>query len=337
MNTMAIHSVNLSSTIRDGRTVFLDSTEKAFSPQNLTHVLTHTLSVFSCVESMRKSAVSMCISLWELKAAYAAAVREAEPARKTIGWEAFCKSNFEELGLSQSNIRTAITTGEMLIKLRANDPDGFQALSKLSRAALFAISAAPETVTEIKALMVDPDATVTAAQVRQLKEVLGATEAQANELKQQLQSALDGRREAEEVVSDLNQRCLSMEDQISILQTRTKTNVDVSIPTLQAGFKSEQEVLDQINQQKSVAEQSLSQTTAECDAVQRRLTDVQRKLNEHAQALDVLSGLNKDVGVLTHKYSQVLLQKTKDSNPKIKTKLRETAQLLRILADTLEQ
>lgn len=338
MSSLAITEVTETQVFAENRSIVWDGAELAFESRDLNEVVTHTLQVFSAVETMRKSAVSMCISLKKLKESYTAARREANPERKSVGWEAFCKANFESLGLSQGQIRTAIRTGEMLINLQTNDPNSFAAMSRLSRAALFAVNASPETVPQISAMLIEsPDSTVTAKQVKELSETLAASEAQAAALKEQLEIAVQGKREAESVAADLNQRCLSAEEHIHSLRKQGNTPVDPPTHVLPPGIKNEQEALDSLNEKKSAAQQALSQTSAEVESAQRRLTDVQRRLDEHTSALDVISGLRKDVGALTKKYSLAMLQKTKDSSPNIQTKLRETGQLLRVLANQLEQ
>ena len=318
------------------RHVVFDESELVIKPDELSRLVSHTMSVFSEVETLRRSAVQMCISLRECKNTYVTAIRNAYPDRKNTGWEAFCKTNFESLGLSQGHIRTAVQTGEMLIKLKESDPKGFDALSKLSRAALFAVSAAPETVHSIKSIIEEsPESSVTTQQVNQLRDALRTSNQESEELKNRLSSALQAKSMAEEVVNDLNNRCQAHETLIGELKSQSKTQVKPPEQNLPPAVMHESESLDELKRQSSDISQEISQKNAEVSAVEKRLTDVQRKLNEQTEVLDLIAGLNKDIGEMTQKYSQALIIKIKQTNPKMKEKLFETAELLRKMAEQL--
>lgn len=312
-------------------------------------VIGHAIEVYHHAASMKASALAICLALYHCREAYGDGV--ARRNSSVNGWNAFCEANFGQLGLSDGNLRAAVRAGEVMCTMKANDPEGAAIFSRLSRAALFALGDSPELASEVKLLLENGDAaskngeqsSLTAKEIRDLKESLRQQTESATSAEAELTKANDKIRAINVLGADVDQRLSEREDEVVMLkkknfdlEKKAKTPVESLVPSLPKGVKNEAEMLAQLNADIKEKQDKLKQISQESDAVNNRLTTTQRKLAQHDQTADAFKQFDADISALLVKFPDVLIQKMTDTSNAVKDSLGRIAAKLRTLAAHIE-
>lgn len=301
-------------------------------PDNQISIITSAVEVHQQAENLKKNALNLCVALYNCKTSY------SRVSGSSAGWPAFCKRNFESIGLSDGNIRACIRTGEALVGFTNADPDALAAYSRLSRAALMALGeTTPEIAEEVKlTLQMDPANAPTAKEIRTLNDTI---ESQRSALAQSEEAI----RRANEYSADLNSRLSSTEDEVIALRTenaglekKVKTPVEALVPTLPKGVKTEADLLDSINKQIVEGKQQLDHTAKQSEVATKELTAIQRKLALATQQQATLDDLQNDLTAMLAKYPLALAEKMNAAAPDIKSRLKKIAADMRLFADQID-
>jgi hypothetical protein len=302
----------------------LGEQEKNFAQHEVGNLAAYTAIVFNQVHELKKNARQICMALKLCKDAYVSAAREQDPERKYVGWNAFCKRNFSNLGLSERNIRAAVKTGGVLLELQEKNPETFDAIADLSRDALFVIGSAPQVAHEIGGILSQtPDAKFTAAQLKEMAGVLESSEQSVAEFKTRFEAVQGAKERAEASAAAMNERLASYETEIDRL---THLIEEKSSPQ-PAGALTDQELQEQ--------KKALLKVQRQLAKANLELQKAQQDVHKYNEPHQVLASLSNDVSSMLSKYSQALVLRLTETSPTVQDKLDELAIQLRTLSDQL--
>lgn len=309
----------------------LGDAEKNFAQDEVGALAAHAAVVYHQIYELKKNAREVCIALKQCKDAYVAAAREKDPSRKYVGWNAFCKNNFSSLGLSERNIRAAVKTGEVLLNLKEQNPTTYDAIADLSRDALFVIGGTPEVANEVGGLLSrDPEAKLTAAQLREMAMLLQSSEEANRELALQLEHAKNAKTRAEACAATLNGRVQEFEGEIERLTYEIEQKENVSAQSL------EEQELQAVRMQTRIKNQELAKTQRTLSQKSQELSKIQGHLYQQRQSQDVIADLAEHMSSMLSKFTPALVHKIRGITPSAQVKFNEVADQLRALASQIE-
>lgn len=307
------------------------------------HVTTRAIEVHHHAFAIRANAMGICLSLYRCREAYGNGASRAKSSKN--GWGEFCQKNFSHLNLSESNIRAAVRSGEILDKMQQAEPDGAAMFSRLSRAALFALGDSPELVAEVKQILYEnPDDAPTAAEIKTLRESLRVQSESSGRAEAELAQAIQKLSAADIVTADVNHMLAERESEVvklkaenADLKKAAMTPVESLVPALPKGVKTEAELLESINSSIVDKKGALQRVDLQFESAQGKLTALQRTLAQHEQTADAMAQLEADISSMISKYPDVLLQKMQDTSPAVKSALSKIAVKLHTLANHIER
>lgn len=330
LHPISVLHASLASSAYAAPDLILSGAEKNFSRHEVGALAAHAAIVYHQLYELKKNAREVCVSLKQCKDAYIAAVREIDPSKKYVGWNAFCKNNFSSLGLSERNIRAAVKTGEVLLEMKEQSPDTYDAISELSRDALFVIGSKPEVASKVSGIIKqDPDAKFTAAQLRDMASHIQATDQTLQALEAQLAEARKAKQRAESSTATMNNLVKDYENEISRLQHQCEDKNNSHISSVDES--NHVKLRDEARQKK----QELARTERKLQRTTEELTKVQLLLQQQQECESVIRDLSADITGMLSKYTVALVATVSNTNPAVRKKLVGIADQLVALADQL--
>ncbi len=310
----------------------LGEAEKDFAQDEVGALAAHAAVVYHQLYELKKNAREVCIALKQCKDAYVAAAREKDPSRKYVGWNSFCKNNFSSLGLSERNIRAAVKTGEVLLTLKSQNPQTYEAIADLSRDALFVIGSTPGVADEVGGILSrDPEAKLTAAQLREMAVLLQSAEQANQELAAQLEHAKNAKTRAEACAATLNGQVQEFEGEIERL-THAMEQQQANAGTVSI----DEEQLQAVRLETRKKNQELAKTQRTLSQASQELSKVQSHLYQQRESQEVIADLAVHMNAMLSKFTPALVQKIRGINPSTQVKFNEVAEQLRVLASQIE-
>jgi hypothetical protein len=309
------------------------------------HVIALTRSAIGYYRSATLSAAAMCITFYYLYQAFAKATHQPAsdrlPGGKRVhvyGWSEWVSANFEGLGLSRGNISNAIRSGAVLLHVMKDKPDAAKQLSKLSRAAIFALGlggSSTEIATEV-AVVLEQGQEVTAKKITEMRQAMERLQAENSQLSEEARSHGKVQERISQQLLDAEQLTIELRERNADLERKAKTPVESVVHKLPPGAHSEQEAIEKLRAEKQHLERETSQAAKKVDELKTEAQLLERRAEASRQSDRTISSLKHEVGQVMLKYGGSLLESLSASSSATRTELKDIAASLRAWANTMD-
>lgn len=300
-------------------------------------IVSHAISAISEYFKARESALNLCLHLYQC--------REAFRSSGETGWQAFCKRNFNSVGMGEVQIRSAVRTGRALSAylLRIEDgKDRVASLETMSMSALTVVGDAPE---EIRDRLIAAVSQTAAAQGK--APTAAAVRAEVDALRTELAEANGKLSARDEANARLVSRITTMDQQASIFRNQIE-ELTRQNDALKSAPKAEVTVLDADPKSKVVRDQLLS-VEAELNNAKRALASVEASRAKAQEELDALNDQQSKVSVardffvelesaiaaLKAKFTDAMIERMRTADPKSAKRLAQIGDDLRVLSEQI--
>lgn len=295
-------------------------------------IIEHTAAIILHLKGMQRHAIELSIEMHRL--------REIFSNFSEGTWTKYCQQNFCDLGLSESSIRAAVRTGKAIVRVTqgGQNKEALNALSSLSRAALFAFGDAPPEIHDELLNVVENTVDdrkgegMTAKEVNQKIQELSADLLEKDELIKSKDAALH---RISNALTAREAEAAQSREEINQLQRKLSNQAQVVVHQLPPGIKDADEAKRKIEYEISVKKDELSRIEFECKKMREDQEKQEKKIQNQKYAQSALDAIENDINEIQKKYTDVLIEKIYKSNKNNALKLEHLSNSLRALADTL--
>ncbi len=304
-----------------------------FDERTATQVIRYAIEVHQFDLSIRTSARNLCVSLYRCRSSYI----EGSKNKSSSGWGSFCEKNFSSIGMSDGNIRAAVRTGEALVRHEEKHPEGIELFSRLSRAALFALGGNEDTlVTVQEVLAANPEANVTAADVRRLNEQLQEKTIALLETEKRMSAIEDTNVSLTQKLDERRTQVSDWRERAELAEQRAKTPVEAVVYKLPEGVKNEDELRHNLQRENASLKTEADRLRSAVDRESIKLTEVQRTLGTAEQIKHVLVDLESEIQLLRAKFTRAMVERMTSGTPAVKERLKSIAAEFRAMASAID-